>query len=217
MKFEKRKFLIFRLLYLRRMFFWCRSAVWNKVSRRWSHFPFAGVDNCGRTVMVVVGRNIPVTLIDMDKVSRGKALFYTECWFLQSVGCEFGVRTENMRGGGNVCMRAEEQPCLCRLAAAVSAPWGFGLAPWENRKCKNATMWSPKPQLLRFRYDAAGEFWVGIIVGYDCTNNQILLFSKKRKIKSWVSVWRGEVRDVVTPRCHHHHHNPFIWRQRTGS
>lgn len=26
-----------------------------------------GVDNCGRTVMVVVGRNIPVTLIDMDK------------------------------------------------------------------------------------------------------------------------------------------------------
>ncbi|KAF3813250.1 hypothetical protein GH733_018414 [Mirounga leonina] len=28
-----------------------------------------GVDNCGRTVMVVVGRNIPVTLIDMDKVN----------------------------------------------------------------------------------------------------------------------------------------------------
>ncbi|PKU32458.1 ganglioside-induced differentiation-associated protein 2 [Limosa lapponica baueri] len=27
----------------------------------------AGVDNCGRTVMVVVGRNIPVTLIDMEK------------------------------------------------------------------------------------------------------------------------------------------------------
>ncbi|XP_035750459.1 ganglioside-induced differentiation-associated protein 2 isoform X2 [Egretta garzetta] len=26
-----------------------------------------GVDNCGRTVMVVVGRNIPVTLIDMEK------------------------------------------------------------------------------------------------------------------------------------------------------
>ncbi|XP_011364755.1 ganglioside-induced differentiation-associated protein 2 isoform X1 [Pteropus vampyrus] len=26
-----------------------------------------GVDHCGRTVMVVVGRNIPVTLIDMDK------------------------------------------------------------------------------------------------------------------------------------------------------
>ncbi|XP_014635458.1 PREDICTED: ganglioside-induced differentiation-associated protein 2 isoform X3 [Ceratotherium simum simum] len=29
-----------------------------------------GVDNCGRTVMVVVGRNIPVTLIDMDKVQE---------------------------------------------------------------------------------------------------------------------------------------------------
>lgn len=29
---------------------------------------FAGVDNCGRTVMAVVGRNIPVTLIDMEKV-----------------------------------------------------------------------------------------------------------------------------------------------------
>lgn len=27
-----------------------------------------GVDNFGRTVMVVVGRNIPVTLIDMEKV-----------------------------------------------------------------------------------------------------------------------------------------------------
>lgn len=26
-----------------------------------------GVDNCGRTVMVVVGRNIPVTIIDMEK------------------------------------------------------------------------------------------------------------------------------------------------------
>ncbi|KAH0628598.1 hypothetical protein JD844_009953 [Phrynosoma platyrhinos] len=26
-----------------------------------------GVDNCGRTVMAVVGRNIPVTLIDMEK------------------------------------------------------------------------------------------------------------------------------------------------------
>ncbi|XP_075022076.1 ganglioside-induced differentiation-associated protein 2 isoform X4 [Calonectris borealis] len=26
-----------------------------------------GVDNCGRTVMVVVGRNIPITLIDMEK------------------------------------------------------------------------------------------------------------------------------------------------------
>lgn len=29
---------------------------------------FIGVDNCGRTVMAVVGRNIPVTLIDMEKV-----------------------------------------------------------------------------------------------------------------------------------------------------
>lgn len=27
-----------------------------------------GVDMCGRTVMVLVGRNIPVTLIDMEKV-----------------------------------------------------------------------------------------------------------------------------------------------------
>ena len=27
-----------------------------------------GVDMCGRTVMVVVGRNIPVTLIDIEKV-----------------------------------------------------------------------------------------------------------------------------------------------------
>lgn len=33
------------------------------------HLMLTGVDNCGRTVMVVVGRNIPVTLIDMDKVS----------------------------------------------------------------------------------------------------------------------------------------------------
>lgn len=31
-------------------------------------FFLVGVDNCGRTVMVVVGRNIPVTLIDMEKV-----------------------------------------------------------------------------------------------------------------------------------------------------
>lgn len=29
---------------------------------------FLGVDMCGRTVMVVVGRNIPVTLIDLEKV-----------------------------------------------------------------------------------------------------------------------------------------------------
>lgn len=29
---------------------------------------FIGVDNYGRTVMAVVGRNIPVTLIDMEKV-----------------------------------------------------------------------------------------------------------------------------------------------------
>lgn len=28
-----------------------------------------GVDMCGRTVMVLVGRNIPVTLIDIEKVS----------------------------------------------------------------------------------------------------------------------------------------------------
>lgn len=27
-----------------------------------------GVDMCGRTVMVLVGRNIPVTLIDIEKV-----------------------------------------------------------------------------------------------------------------------------------------------------
>uniref|UniRef100_A0A8C9F9D2 Ganglioside induced differentiation associated protein 2 n=1 Tax=Pavo cristatus TaxID=9049 RepID=A0A8C9F9D2_PAVCR len=32
------------------------------------YFFLVGVDNCGRTVMVVVGRNIPVTLIDMEKV-----------------------------------------------------------------------------------------------------------------------------------------------------
>lgn len=36
--------------------------------------PLSGVDNCGRTVMVVVGRNIPVTLIDMDKVSHNASL-----------------------------------------------------------------------------------------------------------------------------------------------
>lgn len=33
-------------------------------------FSFSGVDICGRTVMVVVGRNIPVTLIDMEKVKE---------------------------------------------------------------------------------------------------------------------------------------------------
>lgn len=110
------KFLVFILLYLCRMFLQCP---WNKVSRRWSHFPFAGVDNCGRTVMVVVGRNIPVTLIDMDKVSHSKALFYTWYWFLQLVGCEFGIRTENMRGGRIVCIWAEEQPWVCRLACTI--------------------------------------------------------------------------------------------------
>lgn len=30
----------------------------------------AGVDLCGRTVMVVVGRNIPVTLMDLEKVMK---------------------------------------------------------------------------------------------------------------------------------------------------
>lgn len=29
----------------------------------------AGVDMCGRTVMVVVGRNIPVALLDLEKVA----------------------------------------------------------------------------------------------------------------------------------------------------
>lgn len=38
------------------------------------------MDNCGRTVMVVVGRNIPVTLIDMEKVRLVK-LKYIECDF----------------------------------------------------------------------------------------------------------------------------------------
>lgn len=33
-------------------------------------FSFSGVDMCGRTVMVIVGRNIPVTLIDMEKVKE---------------------------------------------------------------------------------------------------------------------------------------------------
>ncbi len=33
-------------------------------------FSFSGVDLCGRTVMIVVGRNIPVTLIDMEKVNE---------------------------------------------------------------------------------------------------------------------------------------------------
>lgn len=31
---------------------------------------FSGVDLCGRTVMVVVGRNIPVTLLDLEKVTH---------------------------------------------------------------------------------------------------------------------------------------------------
>lgn len=35
-----------------------------------------GVDMCGRTVMVLVGRNIPVTLIDIEKVK--KQLFQTK-------------------------------------------------------------------------------------------------------------------------------------------
>ena len=29
-----------------------------------------GVDKCGRTVMVIVGRNIPVTMIDIEKVTH---------------------------------------------------------------------------------------------------------------------------------------------------
>lgn len=33
-------------------------------------FSFSGIDMCGRTVMVIVGRNIPVTLIDMEKVKE---------------------------------------------------------------------------------------------------------------------------------------------------
>lgn len=49
---------------------------WNQVSGYWLHFLFIGVDNCGRTVMVVVGRNIPVTLIDMDKVRLVHAKFF---------------------------------------------------------------------------------------------------------------------------------------------
>lgn len=50
------------------------KSFWTKISGYSLHFLFIGVDNCGRTVMVVVGRNIPVTLIDMDKVSHGKAV-----------------------------------------------------------------------------------------------------------------------------------------------
>lgn len=34
---------------------------------------FPGVDMCGRTVMVLVGRNIPVTVIDIEKVRLGRS------------------------------------------------------------------------------------------------------------------------------------------------
>lgn len=37
-------------------------------------------------------------------------------------------------------------------------------------------------QLLSFRYDTTGKFWVGITLGYNCANNQILLFLKKEKL-----------------------------------
>lgn len=38
-------------------------------------FSFSGIDMCGRTVMVIVGRNIPVTLIDMEKVKEKIIIF----------------------------------------------------------------------------------------------------------------------------------------------
>lgn len=47
--------------------------------------PLLGVDNCGRTVMVVVGRNIPVTLIDMDKVSHGGFFCKSGRWCREKV------------------------------------------------------------------------------------------------------------------------------------
>lgn len=46
----------------------------------------AGVDMCGRTVMVVVGRNIPVTLLDLEKVAlRSSKLFWGVIWLIVRV------------------------------------------------------------------------------------------------------------------------------------
>lgn len=55
------------------------AETWQRWKRRWHVcvWPLlllplsSGLDMCGRTVMVVVGRNIPVTLIDLEKVTRG--------------------------------------------------------------------------------------------------------------------------------------------------
>lgn len=45
----------------------------NSAFPKFKHFSMPmspGVDMCGRTVMVLVGRNIPVTLIDIEKVQK---------------------------------------------------------------------------------------------------------------------------------------------------
>lgn len=52
-------------------------------------FVSPGVDKCGRTVVVVVGRNIPVTLIDLEKVKRTFQTFKT--FFIFAISSFFTV------------------------------------------------------------------------------------------------------------------------------
>lgn len=61
--------------------------------------------------------------------------------------------------------------------------------------------------LLCFRNDATGKFWVGLTLGYNCTNNQILLFLKKEKSAlEYLSEEKSEIeltQDVILPRSLH--------------
>jgi len=68
-----------------------------------------GVDMCGRTVVVLVGRNIPVTIIDIEKV--------TECGFqYKSIWAHVQI---NLRCVWYVCVCACVCVCVCAGAAVL--------------------------------------------------------------------------------------------------